>query len=54
MNNSEPRLLFINHAMSTRGYHLSMSRAMNSNVVNDTIYYRSHIPNTPTFGSLSI
>ncbi|KHG29146.1 hypothetical protein F383_11558 [Gossypium arboreum] len=40
--------------MPMRGYHLPMSRVMNSTIVNDTTYYRSRIPNKPAFGSLSI
>ncbi|KHG06005.1 hypothetical protein F383_32887 [Gossypium arboreum] len=40
--------------MPMRGYHLPISRAMNSTIVNDTTYCRSCIPNTPTFGSSSI
>ncbi|KHG04410.1 hypothetical protein F383_29261 [Gossypium arboreum] len=47
MNNPWQRLLFIYHVMSMRGYHLPMSWAMNSTIVNDATYYRSRITNTP-------
>ncbi|KHF97810.1 hypothetical protein F383_13015 [Gossypium arboreum] len=40
--------------MLIRGYHLPISWAMNSTIVNDATYCRSHIPNTLTFNSLSI
>ncbi|KHG17553.1 Vesicle-associated membrane protein [Gossypium arboreum] len=54
MNNWWPRLLFINHVMPMRAYHLPMFWVMNSTVVNDTIDYRSRTPNASTFSSLSI
>ncbi|KHG26287.1 Pregnancy zone [Gossypium arboreum] len=47
-------LPFIGHVMPMRGYHLPMSRAMNSIVVNDATYYRSRTPYAPAFYSLSI
>ncbi|KHG03393.1 hypothetical protein F383_27702 [Gossypium arboreum] len=37
-----------------RGYHLSISWAINSTIVNNVTYYRSRIPNALAFGSLSI
>ncbi|KHG16199.1 hypothetical protein F383_22845 [Gossypium arboreum] len=37
-----------------RGYHLPISRAMNSTIVNDTTYCRSPIPNVLAFHFLSI
>ncbi|KHG04482.1 hypothetical protein F383_29255 [Gossypium arboreum] len=40
--------------MLVRGYHLPISRVMNSIIVNDATYCRSCIPNTRTFGFLSI
>ncbi|KHG01934.1 Ribosomal RNA small subunit methyltransferase A [Gossypium arboreum] len=40
--------------MPMRGYHLRMSWAMNSMIVDDATYCISCMPNTPTFGSLSI
>ncbi|KHG14103.1 hypothetical protein F383_17351 [Gossypium arboreum] len=40
--------------MPMRGYHLHMFQVMNSTVVNDAKYCRSHTPNAPTFGSLFI
>ncbi|KHG21233.1 Pregnancy zone [Gossypium arboreum] len=54
MNDPWPRLLFINHVMPMRGYHLPISRSMNFTIVNDATYYKSRISNTPAFGSLSI
>ncbi|KHG27430.1 hypothetical protein F383_12378 [Gossypium arboreum] len=35
-------------------YHLPISWAMNSTIVNDATYCRSHIPNALAFGFLSI
>ncbi|KHG05336.1 Taste receptor type 1 member 2 [Gossypium arboreum] len=40
--------------MPIRGYHLPMSWAMNSTIVNDATYCRSCIPNALAFNSLSI
>ncbi|KHG05079.1 hypothetical protein F383_30766 [Gossypium arboreum] len=40
--------------MPMRGYHLPMSRDMNSIIVNDATYYKSRILNAPVFDSLSI
>ncbi|KHG26797.1 hypothetical protein F383_05384 [Gossypium arboreum] len=40
--------------MPMRGYHLPISQAMNTTVVNGATYCRSHIPNAPAFSSLSI
>ncbi|KHG03586.1 hypothetical protein F383_26815 [Gossypium arboreum] len=40
--------------MPKRGYHLPMSQAMNSIIVNNHTYCRSPILNAPTFGSLFI
>ncbi|MFQ6642965.1 hypothetical protein Gotur_018052 [Gossypium turneri] len=37
-----------------RGYHLPMFWAMNSTIVNNVTYYRSHTPNALAFSSLSI
>ncbi|KHF97425.1 hypothetical protein F383_36622 [Gossypium arboreum] len=37
-----------------RRYHLLISWAMNSTIVNDATYYRSLIPNALAFNSLSI
>ncbi|KHF98605.1 hypothetical protein F383_37737 [Gossypium arboreum] len=54
MNDPWPCLLFIYHVMPMRGYHLPISQAMNSIILNDVTYYRRHIPNAPDFGSLSI
>ncbi|KHG25790.1 Acetaldehyde dehydrogenase [Gossypium arboreum] len=54
MNDIWPRLLFINHVIPVRGYHSTMSRAMNSTIVNEATYCRSHTPNAPIFDSLSI
>ncbi|KHG14894.1 hypothetical protein F383_17660 [Gossypium arboreum] len=39
--------------MPMRGYHLPMFQDMNSTIVHNTTYYRSHTPNAPTFSSLS-
>ncbi|KHG04048.1 hypothetical protein F383_29733 [Gossypium arboreum] len=40
--------------MPMRGYHLTKSRVMNSIVVSDATYYRSHTSNALAFDSLSI
>ncbi|KHG03181.1 hypothetical protein F383_27814 [Gossypium arboreum] len=37
-----------------KGYHLTVSWAMNFTIVNYATYCRSRIPNAPAFGSLSI
>ncbi|KHG03660.1 hypothetical protein F383_27855 [Gossypium arboreum] len=54
MDDPWSHLLFINHVMPMRGYHLPMFWATNSIIVNDTTYYRSHTPNALAFSSLSI
>ncbi|KHG30284.1 hypothetical protein F383_16133 [Gossypium arboreum] len=40
--------------MSMRGYHLLISRTMNSIIVNNATYCRSCTPNALAFGSLSV
>ncbi|KHG03206.1 hypothetical protein F383_27493 [Gossypium arboreum] len=40
--------------MSMRRYHLPMSGAMNSTIMNDATYCRSRTPNALAFDSLSI
>ncbi|KHG21618.1 hypothetical protein F383_27571 [Gossypium arboreum] len=39
--------------MPMRGYHLPVSWAMNSTIVNDATYCRCCVPNAPAFSSFS-
>ncbi|KHG08589.1 Phosphoglycerate kinase [Gossypium arboreum] len=54
MNDPWPHFIFINYVIPMRGYHLPMSQAINSTIVNDTTYCTSRTPNIPAFSSLSI
>ncbi|KHF98149.1 hypothetical protein F383_37234 [Gossypium arboreum] len=54
MNSSGPRLLFINHVMPIKGYHLPMFWAINSIVMNNATYDRSRTPSAPAVSFLSI